>query len=125
MRCEKVLVVSCFSMETGFCVVDICAFFGFRPVKALVVLTGVRLRNQRFRTYRLFSPCVFPTSRLYQSPRLLQCPLYLKKGFECVLKASSFIRFLDVRFSKRYFLKIELIQDIEIAHRQFRLVTRS
>ncbi|TIH99709.1 hypothetical protein FAJ39_05775 [Streptococcus suis] len=42
-----------------------------------------------------------------------------------MLKASSFIRFLDVRFSKRYFLKIELIQDIEIAHRQFRLVTRS
>lgn len=33
--------------------------------------------------------------------------------------------FLNVRFSKRYFLKIELIQDIEIAHRQFRLVTRS
>ncbi|HFU4202383.1 TPA: hypothetical protein ACGO8K_002491, partial [Streptococcus suis] len=44
--------------RTGFCVVDICAFFGFRPVKALVVLTGVRFRNHRFRTYRLFSPYV-------------------------------------------------------------------
>ncbi|QHF55275.1 hypothetical protein BZG42_07950 [Streptococcus sp. DAT741] len=40
----------------------------------------------------------------------------------CIL---FFVRFLDVRFSKRYFLKIELIQDIETVHRQFRLVMRS
>lgn len=45
--------------------------------------------------------------------------------FGTLCRFPIFGRFLDVRFSKRYFLKIELIQDIGIAHRQFRLVSRS
>ncbi len=56
-------------MGTGFCVVDICTFFGFQPVKALVVLKGCIFEITEFGLTAYFD-CAFDALYILERIRM-------------------------------------------------------